>query len=428
MAYRLTDKVLHPTSIERVNVQLAIAATHETTIAALRFYGQQEQYSAFNQTAEFLHYVRTWFDIVNVKSPWKHVRRNNGMLQPISNTNQESLAYIEKFGNMMLNWEKQTKKTTQISTDTIRGVAATCRGLAGLAKYLLGHCGLEYVLLGKVQSDKIEGHFGHLRKLAGGNFWASCRQFFEGEAVIRAKSLLWLSGYGLDTVTLAMRPVTQQRMENDQRAISEITEYVAAAAVTAGSPEEVPEDTQQAIFHLAGYLAHTVKKVHKCDDCQNLLSDGLRAQVTVRAEITEEKAVAAAFTDLLNRGKLLQPTEMCVRIAVEVCEIYKLLVTSPSGLRAILFGSSRPKYVFRCVVQNVLGSSEELQKKACSSGHIFNSTVLPTMAGAVFNAFVANHVKDVNSQAHGGKRKGPPSRSGNRSADSDKVRKLTGVR
>ena len=139
MAYRLTDKVLHPTSIERVNVQLAIAATHETTIAALRFYGQQEQYSAFNQTAEFLHYVRTWFDIVNVKSPWKRVRRNNGMLQPISNTNQESLAYIEKFGNMMLNWEKQTKKTTQISTDTIRGVAATCRGLAGLAKYLLGH-------------------------------------------------------------------------------------------------------------------------------------------------------------------------------------------------------------------------------------------------------------------------------------------------
>ena len=32
MTYRLTltDKVLHPTSIERVNVQLAIAATHKT--------------------------------------------------------------------------------------------------------------------------------------------------------------------------------------------------------------------------------------------------------------------------------------------------------------------------------------------------------------------------------------------------------------
>ena len=42
---------------------------------------------------------------------------------------------------------------------------------------------LDYVLLGKIQSDKIEGQFGHLRKLAGGNYWASVRQFMENEAV-----------------------------------------------------------------------------------------------------------------------------------------------------------------------------------------------------------------------------------------------------
>ena len=100
------------------------------------------------------------------------------MMQPISNANQESLAYIEKFGNMMSDWEKQPNKTTQVSTDTMRGVAITCRGLVGLARYLLDHCGLEYVLFGRVQFDQIESHFGHLRKLAGGNFWASCRQFF----------------------------------------------------------------------------------------------------------------------------------------------------------------------------------------------------------------------------------------------------------
>ena len=41
---------------------------------------------------------------------------------------------------------------------------------------------VDYVLLGKIQSDGIEGHFGHLRKLAGGNYWASVRQFMEGEA------------------------------------------------------------------------------------------------------------------------------------------------------------------------------------------------------------------------------------------------------
>ena len=366
MAYRLTDKVLHPTSIERVNVQLAIAATHESTIAALRFYGQQEMYKTFNQTAEFLQDVRKWFDIVNVKSPWKHVGRNDKMLQPITAANQEGLTFLQEFGTMMSAWENQTKKTTQMSTDTIRGVITTCRGLVGLTKYLLDQCGLEYVLLEKIQSDRIEGHFGHLRKLAGGNFWASSRQFFEGEAIIRSKSLLWLSGYSLDTVTVAMRPVTQQRMENDQRAITELTEY-AAAATSADSLEEGPEGTQQALLHLAGYLAHSVKKIHKCDECLHLLSDGLRAQlVTVRAdtEDTEEKLVASSFTDL-NRGKLLQPSELCVRITVEVCQIYRLLVTSPSGPRATLMGSSNPKNVFRCAVQNLLSVSEELQGNAC---------------------------------------------------------------
>ena len=39
MAYKLTDRVLHPSIIERRNVQLAISAMHETTIAALEYYG-----------------------------------------------------------------------------------------------------------------------------------------------------------------------------------------------------------------------------------------------------------------------------------------------------------------------------------------------------------------------------------------------------
>ena len=102
--------------------------------------------------------------------------------------------------------------------------------------------------------------------------------------------------------------------------------------MTSDSLEDVPEGTQLAIGHLAGYLAHTVKKVHKCDQCQQLLSDKMRAQqvtVTAAESDTEEEAIAATFTDLLNRGKLLQPTEMCVWIALQVYQIFKLLVTSP---------------------------------------------------------------------------------------------------
>ena len=69
---------------------------------------------------------------------------------------------------MMERWLEQAGKTRKLSTDILHEIIVTCRGLVGLSKYLLEHHVLKYVLLGKVQSDKIEGHFGHLRKLAGG--------------------------------------------------------------------------------------------------------------------------------------------------------------------------------------------------------------------------------------------------------------------
>ncbi|KAF0301475.1 hypothetical protein FJT64_003101 [Amphibalanus amphitrite] len=65
MAFKLTDRVLNPTSIERVNVQLAVAANHESTVAALRYYSQNDAYRDFGQTADFLEMLRRWFSVVN---------------------------------------------------------------------------------------------------------------------------------------------------------------------------------------------------------------------------------------------------------------------------------------------------------------------------------------------------------------------------
>ena len=85
--------------------------------------------------------------------------------------------------------DRKRWQSNKISIDTLKGISYTCRSLIGLANYLLEEHGdmVDYVLLGKIQSDGIEGHFGRLRKLAGGIYWASARQFMEGEAVIREK-------------------------------------------------------------------------------------------------------------------------------------------------------------------------------------------------------------------------------------------------
>ena len=51
---KLAYKVINPSALERVNVQLAAAATHESTCKALRHFSEHRHYcKEFVDTAEF---------------------------------------------------------------------------------------------------------------------------------------------------------------------------------------------------------------------------------------------------------------------------------------------------------------------------------------------------------------------------------------
>ena len=57
-----------------------------------------------------------------------------------------------------------------LTKETSLALRQTCRGITGLAKYLINYCGFKYVLLGKIQSDTIEQGFpnwGTFRLLKG---------------------------------------------------------------------------------------------------------------------------------------------------------------------------------------------------------------------------------------------------------------------
>ena len=81
-----------------------------------------------------------------------------------------------------------------LTKETCLALTQTCRAIAGLAKHLINFCGFNYVLLGKVQSDTLEGRFGHIRQLSGGNYYNSIRKLLESNRKLRAVSLLKHSG------------------------------------------------------------------------------------------------------------------------------------------------------------------------------------------------------------------------------------------
>jgi len=232
----------------------------------------------------------------------------------------------------------------------------TCRGLVGLSRYLLGHCGFEYVPPGKEQSDKLEGHFSHLRKLAGGNYWGSARQFLEGEAVIRAKSLVWLSGYTLGTVAVEMRPVADQRRASDEETIQLLSERTKEA----DRPEEFPEGTEEALNHLGGYLAYSVRKKHKCSSCVELLANQHGKppdEVRAPSDDTENSPELKGFTELLNRKRLMCPSVACIQLVKEVCLLYRNVTEDDS--RTELFGTSNPKGVFQGIVAKRMKQNDD---------------------------------------------------------------------
>ena len=327
MAHRLTDRVLHPTSVERVNVGLAMAATHESTVTALRYFGQRDEHRAFRGTADFLELLRRWFSVVNVMTAYTHIRLREPIRTPPSNEERDGLNFLSAFKEMLQVWLER-HGGGKMSKDTTQAAIYTRRGLVGLTNYLLEKHGdiLHYVLLGKVQSDRIEGRFGYLRKLAGGNYWASVRQFLEGEAVLRVKSLVWLSGYSLGTVAAQMKEARRQRQQEDDMVIEALV-----VAASCAENEALAEGVEQAVAHVAGYLARSIPKQLKCQACHDLLVNRGQGQLEkMRLEADDEQLESAGlreavktFTDLISRGGLLCPSDLAVDVTTDICHIYR---------------------------------------------------------------------------------------------------------
>ncbi|XP_043218350.1 uncharacterized protein LOC122379861 [Amphibalanus amphitrite] len=427
MAYRLTDRVIHPTTVERVNVQLAVAATHETTVAALRFYGQKEEHCNFRQTADFLEMLKKWFSIVNVKTPYTHVRLRDSIRAPPSREEKCGLKYLADFGKMLEAWQNRTG-AGKMSADTTQAAIYTCRGLIGVTQYLLEKHGdlVHYVLLGKIQSDRIESRFGYLRKLAGGNFWASVRQFLEGEAVIRVKSLVWLSGYSLGTVSAQMEEARKQRQRDDSEVVKTLVDITSSA-----EHEALSEGAEQALMHVAGYLARSALKRRPCHACHALLvneSPRQLEEVRLDADLEHHGDGAAGlaeaiktFTDLLNRGKLLYPSELAVELSMNICHVYRWLMQDDAS-RSALLGCSEPRSCFEKVMTTIGEQDSSLAGLKCESGHDF-LLVYGRMASALFNVFTSNYATEMNSAIHSSKGR-MTSQMTTREQSRDKIRKL----
>ena len=128
------------------------------------------------------------WNILNVKGPSEGIHLNNLDKFPIGNTEDERLNYLLRMSTSLklMDASKRGQRINCLTNDTSNAWHMTLLSLIDIVKSLLG-LGVKYVCMGKLQSDRLEGEFGVIRQLSGGNYWISVEQVVSSLALRRLK-------------------------------------------------------------------------------------------------------------------------------------------------------------------------------------------------------------------------------------------------
>ena len=90
MAHKLSKKVIQPTPMEKMNVKLADAFFHESTIGAINYHARDSK-PHWSDTANFLSLFRKLWNILNVRTPQAGFHKRDESKMAITNNNLDNL-------------------------------------------------------------------------------------------------------------------------------------------------------------------------------------------------------------------------------------------------------------------------------------------------------------------------------------------------
>lgn len=303
-APRLSWKALYPHSLERQKVSLALQVFHETNIAALKIMGPSRcDFESWEGTADFLKIICRWWDIVNVHHPYAGRNLRKDEATPISTADDSKLEWLLEMVEWLHKWREMNIKDGFISLDTYKALTHTLEGLVMLARYLLSSEGLEFILLGKFQTDNLEGRFGQYRQMSGGNTLVSVEEVLQSERKLRIKSLLEI--HSLSKGNVSVKTFLTEFSSVD---LSDFDDSFVANFPFEEMDIDILNDSMSVLIYVSGYVAKKMTSHTECSLCCENVGDKNRPlSVTVDQEIYK-------YFDDLNRGGLIYPSPVLVGV------------------------------------------------------------------------------------------------------------------
>ncbi len=147
------------------------------------------------------------------------------------------------------------------------------------------------------------------------------------------------------------------------------------------------------IYYVAGALTRSEINMRRgCGSCKSIL-------------VAESEAIEppdcvefSCFTDSMNRGRLLAPTDASYALCVKAWAIHNLIKGDATARRLFLRSSNHRK-LFVVIMQEMIEDDLQLfdllfDKIYCSKGH----SVLDGLVGRFFNTMMKNFVREITEE------------------------------
>jgi len=398
-AHRLSPAALQPKNIEKTSVRLATAVFLESTRDALQFYADNEGKDDWLGTSLFISLVVKLWNVMNVKSSAKGKQKRDVTKDPVRSSLDWKLDFLRECAEFLLRWEQS--KTAGLTRETFLALRHTCLALADCASYLLDRRGLNYVLLGHLQSDAIERRFGWLRQLSGANFYISARQVLESDKKIRALSLLKFARFCLSDIDEAIQNQTNDKDSSADNVADALADSLQFKHFPSASDANI-------IYYVSGYIARSIVRSTRCEHCKDYL---ISTEQLEPIELdTSLDYSAATFLEHVNRGGLARPTDFTFLLAVHCWRVFEEIKNRKDLLEQLLHASCQ-RALFCKLMERVsciqTYGHMPIYGNICVAGHDLNLLITQRF----FNCVAKNLVKDITAKANvqtdssGGKRK-----------------------
>jgi hypothetical protein len=383
----LTYKSLFPTSMERQNVPNALGVFSEYNVAALRFKEDEK----LTYTADFIEVILKWWHIVNVKGILIGKKTRNVFSDPIRSIESHNLNYLKQLKRWLETWKSYPDSQGKLSSETSYALQHTVTAVIKLIEFSLEFLPVQYILLGKLQTDNLEAKFGEYRQLSGSNYLVSVKEILESEKKLRVHSVLCMSSSKYGDVHI--KDLTEELMSssNDSLALQQDQEMLSFDIDSMDTDVFVPAETEDALIYIAGYVAHKLTSGVACQTCISLFQHDKPLQAD-----TEPYLPWLKYTQLLDRGGLKYPSFILAEVAFLCFTISQKLISTDYETK-FLKCKNQKKILIDIATSSLQKHNSFVAFSACECGADIKALLLRALP--VFtNIFLNNYRKMKNDK------------------------------